>query len=133
MENLSLGVLGRSFYRDLGERKRKYLEGRRERKNALQEERHDDRIREEIYQKLKWSPDVDATEIGIMVSKGVVTLYGSVDSSHAYNTAAKILDSVNGIVGIKNHLTLRPTLDMNSGKVITRGDEGFFTQESSPS
>ena len=133
MENLSLGVLGRSFYRDLGERKRKYLEGRRERKNALEEERHDEQIREEIYQKFKWSPDVDATEIGIMVSKGVVPLYGSVDSSHAYSTATKILDSVNGIVGIKNHLTLRPTLDMNSEKVITRGDEGFFTQESSPS
>lgn len=133
MGNISLGVLGRSFYRDMGERKRKYLEGRRERKNALEEQRSDDRIQDEIYEKLKWSPDVDASEIGIMVSKGVVTLYGSVDSSHAYKVAAKILESVNGIVATQNHLTLRATLDMGSGKVITRGDEGLFTQESSPS
>jgi osmotically-inducible protein OsmY len=133
MGNISLGVLGRSFYRDMGERKRKYLEGRRERKNALEEQRSDDRIQDEIYEKFKWSPDVDASEIGIMVSKGVVTLYGSVDSSHVYKTAAKILETVNGIVDIKNHLTLRPTLDIESGKVITRGDEGLFTQESSPS
>ncbi len=133
MGNISLGVLGRSFYRDLGERKRKYLEGRRARKDALEEQRSDARIRDEIYEKLKWSPDVDASEIGIMVSKGVVTLYGSVDSSHAYKMAAKILSSVNGIVDIKNHLSLKPTFDIDSVKVITRGDEGFFNQENTPS
>jgi|GEM_PF-6717844 len=133
MENINLGVLGRSFYRDLGERKRKYLEGRRERKNALEEQRSDARIKDEIYEKLKWSPDVDASEVGIIVSKGVVTLYGCVDSQHAYKNAAKIVGSVKGIVDTKNHLTLKPTLDIDSGKTITRGDEGLFTQESSPS
>lgn len=133
MENISLGVLGRSFYRDLSERKRKYLEGRRERKNALEEQRSDARIKDEIYEKLKWSPDVDTSEIGIIVSKGVVTLYGCVDSPHAYKNAAKIVGSVKGIVDTKNHLTLKPTLDIDSEKTITRGDEGLFTQESSPS
>jgi osmotically-inducible protein OsmY len=133
MGNISLGVLGRSFYKDMGERKRKYLEGRRERKNALEEQRSDARIKDELYEKFKWSPDVDASEIGIIVSKGVVTLYGCVDSTHAYKITAKIVGSIKGIVATQNHLTLKPTLDIDSGKVITRGDEGLFTQESSPS
>ncbi|MCM2349402.1 MAG: BON domain-containing protein [Bacteriovoracaceae bacterium] len=94
--------------------------------------RSDDSIKEEVCELLKWDPDVDASEIEVSVHKGVVTLKGSVDSRHAKRRAEIILDHIGGVKDIQNKIFLKPVLDMNSDKIVARGDDGFFSQEVTP-
>lgn len=91
--------------------------------------RSDKRIIEEVSEILFWDPDVDATDIDISVQNQCLILEGSVDSRHAKKQAEAALENVAGIKDIFNRLTIRSYLDFESDKIITRGDEGLFTQE----
>jgi osmotically-inducible protein OsmY len=69
--------------------------------------RSDDDIKRYVEDELKWDPNVDATDIGVAVNKGVVTLAGFVRSfAHKFVTesAAK---RVAGVVGVANDLEVR--------------------------
>jgi osmotically-inducible protein OsmY len=69
--------------------------------------RSDERIREEICERLTMDHDVDASEIEIAVSDGVVSLSGSVNERQAKRIAEDICDSVRGVKDVQN--TLRVT------------------------
>ncbi len=90
--------------------------------------KNDKKIREEVCEILLWSPDVDATDIEVIVENGIVFLKGFVDSRHAKKTAERILDPVIGIKDIQNQLNLKKHLDFVEDKIIARGDEGLFSQ-----
>lgn len=91
--------------------------------------RPDNLIEEEVCELLKWDTEVDASEIEVFVQDGLVNLKGSVDSRHAKRRAENILDHVKGVIDIQNGIYIKPTLDVDSDKIITRGDEGLFSQE----
>jgi osmotically-inducible protein OsmY len=60
----------------------------------------DRELQQDVIDELSWAPDVDATEIGVTVKDGVVTLAGTVDSyaeKWAAEAAAKRLSGVKGL------------------------------------
>lgn len=69
--------------------------------------RSDDRILDDINDRLTWDPRIDATDINIAVNDGIVTLNGSVDSRHDKRVAEDIVDDVSGVWDVNNQLRVR--------------------------
>ena len=67
-------------------------------------QRSDERIREEVCERLTMDDDVDATEIEVEVQAGIVTLNGSVNERHAKRMAEDIADSVRGVKDVQNNI-----------------------------
>jgi osmotically-inducible protein OsmY len=67
-------------------------------------QRSDERIREDVSDKLMEHPDLDASEIEVRVAKGEVTLTGSVDSRWAKRLAEDIAESCAGVRDVMNQL-----------------------------
>lgn len=67
-------------------------------------QRSDDRIREDVCERLTMDHDVDASEIEVNVQDGVVTLNGSVNDRHAKRLAEDICESVRGVKDVQNNI-----------------------------
>lgn len=67
-------------------------------------QRSDERIREEVCERLTMDHDVDATEIEVEVQGGTVVLNGSVNERHAKRIAEDIADSVRGVKDVQNNI-----------------------------
>ena len=89
----------------------------------------DQRILNEVCEVLKWNPDVDASGIEVHVRDHCVFLDGAVDSRHSKKIAEKLADEVYGVTDVFNNLTIKPVFDINSEKIITRGDDGLYSAE----
>ena len=69
--------------------------------------RSDERIHEEVSDRLMTHPDVDASDIEVVVSEGIVTLEGSVEDRHQKRIAEFIAEDVVGVDDVRNQLTVR--------------------------
>jgi hypothetical protein len=69
--------------------------------------RSDERIKEEISERLTTHPDIDASDIDITVADGVVTLSGTVEDRHEKRLAEYIAEDALGINDIDNRLKVR--------------------------
>lgn len=69
-------------------------------------QRSDDRIREDVSDRLTEHPDIDASEIEVAVANGVVTLTGEVDSRGAKRLAEDIAEAVGGVRDVMNQLSV---------------------------
>lgn len=69
--------------------------------------RSDERIKEEISDRLMAHPDVDASEIELSVLNGVVTFTGVVADRHQKRVAENIADDVLGVEDVDNRLEIR--------------------------
>ena len=67
-------------------------------------QRSDERIREEICERLTMDHDVDATDVEVTVDGGVVTLAGTVHERHAKRIAEDLCESVRGVMDVQNNL-----------------------------
>lgn len=72
--------------------------------------RSDDRIREDVCDRLSWNDEVDATDIAVRVQDGEVILEGSVETRHMKRLAEDLVDEVLGVRDVHN--TLRVTKPM---------------------
>jgi hypothetical protein len=70
-------------------------------------QRSDQRISEDVNDRLSISWDVDASDIEVKVSQGEVTLSGTVASRRERRVAEGIADSVAGVRDVHNELSLR--------------------------
>jgi osmotically-inducible protein OsmY len=69
----------------------------------------DDRtLRDNILAALDWDPSINATEIGVTVDKGVVTLTGHVQTYPERLTAEKIVKHVRGVRAVAQEIEVRP-------------------------
>jgi hypothetical protein len=68
--------------------------------------RSDDRIREDINERLTDHPEIDASEIEVQVKDGEVTLTGTVDDRHTKRLAEDVADSVSGVKQVHNQIRL---------------------------
>ena len=68
------------------------------------ETRHDDRIRDDVCDRLSLSEEVDASQIDIDVQAGSVTLTGNVENRHMKQLAGDIAEAVPGVSGVHNRL-----------------------------
>ena len=66
--------------------------------------RSDDRIKEDVNDRLSDSHQLDASNIEVSVSDGEITLSGTVDSRSAKRRAEDIADSVSGVKHTQNNL-----------------------------
>lgn len=91
--------------------------------------RSQEKLREEVCEALLWDPGVDATDIEVSVKENRVTLKGRVDSRHAKTRAEAVVENIPGVEDIFNLLIVKPLLDLESDKIITRGDDGLYSEE----
>jgi osmotically-inducible protein OsmY len=69
--------------------------------------RPDEDIRRDVEEELRWDPDIDATDIGVAVKSGVVTLTGFVRSYMQKYNAERDAKRVAGVVAIANDIEVR--------------------------
>ena len=69
--------------------------------------RTDERIREDVCDRLSWDDEVDATDITVRVQNGEVTLEGSVETRHMKRLAADIAEGVAGVVDVYNTVRVK--------------------------
>lgn len=94
--------------------------------------RSDDRIREDVNDRLSDDPYVDASDIEVSVSNGEVTLTGTVDSRQARRRAEDIAESVSGVAHVQNNIRVSQSGQMagsaststGTGKSGTTGSPG---------
>lgn len=77
--------------------------------------RSDDRIREDVSDRLTDNPILDATEIEVAVASAEVTLSGYVDSRYSKRLAEDIAEDVSGVRHVQNNLRVRENRDSISG------------------
>ena len=70
-------------------------------------QRSDERIREDVSERLADHPDVDASEIEVTVKSGEVTLNGTVDDRSAKRIAEDIAESVSGVREVHNQIRVQ--------------------------
>jgi len=76
--------------------------------------RSDDRIREDVSDRLTDDWRVDASDIEVSVSGGEITLSGTVDSRDAKRRAEDVVESVPGVSHVQNNLRLRQSSGSSS-------------------
>jgi osmotically-inducible protein OsmY len=69
--------------------------------------RSDESIREDVNEHLTRNPQLDASDIEVVVDNGEVTLHGEVADRHAKHLAEDIADDVSGVSDVHNHLKVR--------------------------
>ena len=79
-------------------------EGRHRGRGPRNYQRSDERISDEIHQFLTFHPELDATDVDIIVETGIVTLRGAVDSRAAKRLAEDIAEEVFGVKEVHNEL-----------------------------
>jgi osmotically-inducible protein OsmY len=95
-----------AYGRGLGESYGQSLRGRGP-KNYL---RSDERIREDLSERLSDDPSIDASEINVEVKNGVVTLSGSVDARHLKHRVEDLADQCSGVKDVENRLSVQRSL-----------------------
>jgi|SRR5579859_1821380 len=83
--------------------------------------RSDSDIKRDVERELRWDPDIDATDIGVVEKNGVVTLAGFVRSYSQRLEAEMDAKRVAGVVGLANEIEVRlPTVDEKPDPEIAR-------------
>lgn len=78
--------------------------------------RSDERIRDDINDRLTDDPELDATEIEVKVSGCDVTLTGAVESRLAKRRAEDCAESVSGVRNVQNNLRIQAQGEERSGR-----------------
>lgn len=83
--------------------------------------RLDSDIKYDVESELKWDPDIDATDIGVAVKDGVVTLSGFVRSYSQKYEAEKATKRVKGVLGVANDIEVSlPSINEKTDPEIAR-------------
>lgn len=69
--------------------------------------RADERIQEELNDRLTWDPSVDATDLTVKVSDGVATLSGHVRDRWMKRRAEDLADSIRGVHDVHNQIMVQ--------------------------
>lgn len=68
----------------------------------------DEDITARVESLLQWNPTVDASQVQVIVTNGVLTLTGNVDSIWQKNRAGLLAEQIAGIISVDNRLEVRP-------------------------
>jgi hypothetical protein len=78
--------------------------GFRARRGPKGYERSDERLREDICERLMWSDDIDASEVSVEVRAGVVMLDGAVPERSMKHAIEDVVDACLGVKDIENRI-----------------------------
>lgn len=84
--------------------------------------RSDERIREDVCDRLSDDDEVDASDISVSVKAGEVLLEGTVVDRHCKHRAEDIAESVSGVRDVANRLKTRKSLMHELGDKLTGDD-----------
>jgi hypothetical protein len=87
-------------------------------------QRSDERIKEQISDRLMDDDDIDASEITVEVAGGEVTLTGTVGSRHEKRAAEEAVEQMPGVREVQNHLRVKTSGDASSGESGQSGNGG---------
>ena len=83
--------------------------------------RSDSDIKRDVEQELRWDTDIEASDIGVAVKDGVVTLSGFVRSYTQKWQAERDAKRIAGVVGVANDIEVRiPSIDQRPDPEIAR-------------
>jgi len=122
------------FGDDEAERRRdrdKRMQGQHKGKGPKNYSRSDDRIKEDINDRLSDDPFIDASDIDVTVTNGEVTLSGTVDERSSKRRAEDIAENVSGVKNVENRIRVGNT--SNTYGSSTSGTPGSNTESSSSS
>ncbi len=91
--------------------------------------RSDDRIKEDINDRLSDDPFVDASDVDVSVSNGEVTLTGSVDHRSTKRRAEDLAESVSGVKNVENRIRVGQTIGSQESTGVSNSS---FSTTSSP-
>lgn len=74
-------------------------------------QRSEERIREDVCDALEAHAHIDASEVEVEISEGIVTLTGSVESRQAKRLAEQAVETVRGVKDIHNQLQIMSAQD----------------------
>jgi hypothetical protein len=69
--------------------------------------RSDERIREEVSDRLMTHPDIDASDLEVHVANGIVSLIGTVENRHEKRLAEYVAEDALGVDDVSNQLKVR--------------------------
>jgi osmotically-inducible protein OsmY len=95
--------------------------------------RSDERVREDVSDRLCDDPFVDASDIEVSVGGGEVTLGGAVDSRDARRRAEIIAEGVSGVTHVQNNLRVGRRAAPPSGGPAARADIGVAASKDTTS
>jgi len=81
--------------------------------------RSDERMQEDINDRLTWHGQVDATEIMVDVQDGIATLTGTVNSRQEKRLAEDIAESIPGVTDVQNNLKINNQRNWNQSESTT--------------
>ena len=81
--------------------------------------RSDERMQEDINDRLTWHGQVDATDIMVEVQDGIATLTGTVNSRQEKRLAEDIVESIPGVMDVQNNLKINHPGSWNRGESNT--------------
>jgi hypothetical protein len=84
--------------------------------------RSDERIHEEVCERLTQHAQIDASQIQIEVKEGQVTLTGTVEDRRMKRMVEANVDRIQGVIDVHNHLRLSD----NAQRLAEREDEEAF-------
>lgn len=100
------GRWGSGDYRIYQEREREPQRGPYTGRGPKGYQRSDERIREEVSERLMDDPRLDASDIEVRVSNGEITLTGTVESRRMKRHAEDLAESVRGVNDVHNQLRI---------------------------
>lgn len=68
----------------------------------------DDDIAAQIESLLRWNPTIDASRIEVVVTNGILTLMGNVDSVWQKYRAEQLAENIAGVISVDNRLAVEP-------------------------
>lgn len=86
----------------------------------------DNELRSNVETVLIWSPEVDSSNINTVAKSGWITLTGTVKTCKQKHIAVELIESIPGVIGITNDLTVIPTerpADQKIAEEIIKGIE----------
>ena len=69
--------------------------------------KNDSKIKEHVLDELMWQPDIDETQIGVIVEDGVVTLTGVVNTYAKKIAAEKAIKNVKGVKAVADDIEVK--------------------------
>jgi osmotically-inducible protein OsmY len=89
--------------------------------------RSDERIREDVSDRLMDDPHIDASDIEVGVANGEVVLTGTVDSRFAKRHAEDLAESVSGVTHVQNNIRVR---QQGGSEALVSNSSGTVTESS---
>jgi osmotically-inducible protein OsmY len=86
-------------------------------------QRSDERIREDVNDRLTDDPHIDASEIDVTVASREVTLSGTVNSRFEKRHAEDLAESISGVTHVQNNLRVQQQASMGMGGSMLSGTE----------